>query len=86
MLATSPRTGVRQHTGPCGASQKAGGGMTSYDLAYYLLASLPPKERQQTVESLRKASDGELPRVVELDLRERKTTPIRTFASARRQG
>jgi hypothetical protein len=33
--------------------------MTDYDLAHYLLASLPPDERQQTVDSLRRANTAE---------------------------
>jgi hypothetical protein len=34
--------------------------MMNYDLAHYLLASLPPDERQQTVDSLRRANTAEL--------------------------
>jgi hypothetical protein len=39
--------------------------MTDYDLAHYLLASLPPDERQQTVDSLRRASIAEFLRMLE---------------------
>ncbi len=44
--------------------------MMNYELANYLLASLPPCEREQTIDSLRRANAGEFRRMREKVLRD----------------